>query len=84
LFGIAPGKGTLQPGTDADICLYDPRPPTTLTYEQMWSQARDVDKLYLDIEFQGKVVSTLVRGERVFHKGDILAAKGSGQFVAPG
>jgi dihydroorotase-like cyclic amidohydrolase len=84
LFGIAPGKGTLQPGADADICLYDPRPPTTLTYEQMWSQARDVDKLYLDIEFQGKVVSTFVRGERVFHKGDILAAQGSGQFVAPG
>lgn len=84
LFGLAPRKGTLQPGADADICLYDPRPTTKLTYEQMLSQARDVDKLYLDMEFQGRVALTLVRGRRVFYNGEILAEAGSGQFVAPG
>jgi dihydroorotase-like cyclic amidohydrolase len=81
LFGIAPRKGTLQPGADADICLYDPRPATTLRYEQMLSQARDIDKLYLDLPLQGRVVSTLVRGQLVFHEGEILAPAGSGQFV---
>jgi len=84
LFGVAPRKGTLQPGADADICLYDPRPTTMLTYDQMWSQAKGIDKLYLDMEFQGGVVSTFVRGRRVFHEGEILAPKGSGCFVAPG
>lgn len=83
LFGLAPRKGTLQPGADADICLYDPRPTTVLRYEQMWSQARDVDKLYNGIEFQGRVVSTFVRGQRVFHEGEIVAAAGSGGFVSP-
>jgi allantoinase len=83
LFGIAPRKGTLQPGADADLCLYDPRPMTKLTHDQMWSQAKDVDKLYLDMEFQGKVVSTFVRGRRVFHEGEVLASKGSGRFVRP-
>lgn len=84
LFGLAPRKGTLQPGADADICLYDPRPTTRLSHEQMMSQARDVDKLYLDMEFQGRVVSTFVRGQRVFHQGEIVAQKGSGCFIAPG
>jgi dihydroorotase-like cyclic amidohydrolase len=83
LFGLAPRKGTLQPGADADICLYDPRPASTLTHEKMWSQAKDVDKLYLDIGFQGEVISTYVRGQRVFHKGEILAPAGSGMFIAP-
>lgn len=83
LFGLAPRKGTLQPGADADICLYDPRPLTTLKYDKMWSQAKDVDKLYLDIESQGEVISTYVRGQSVFHKGEIQASAGSGQFVAP-
>jgi allantoinase len=83
LFGLAPQKGKLQPGADADICLYDPRVPAKLSYEQMWSQARDVDRLYLDCEFQGRVVSTFVRGARVFHDGEILASPGSGQFVFP-
>jgi len=84
LFGVAPRKGTLHPGADADICLYDPRPTTTLTYDQMWSQAKGIDKLYLDMEFQGGVVSTFVRGRCVFHEGEILTPKGSGCFVAPG
>ena len=72
-----------QTGANADLCLYNPRPLTTLNYEKMWSQARDVDKLYLDIESQGEVISTYVRGQRVFHQGEILAPAGSGQFVAP-
>jgi allantoinase len=83
LFNVAPRKGTLQPGADADICLYDPRPATVFRYEQMLSQARDIDKLYLNLPLQGRVVSTLVRGQVVFHEGEILVPAGSGQFVRP-
>jgi allantoinase len=83
LFNIAHRKGSLRPGMDADVCLYDPRPATTLRYEQMLSQARDVDKLYLNLELQGKVVATLVRGQVVFQDGEILVPAGSGQFIAP-
>jgi allantoinase len=83
LFGLAPRKGSLQPGADADICIYDPRRPTTLSHEKMWSQARDVDKLYLDCIFQGHVVSTFVRGQCVFHDNEIVTQPGSGQFVTP-
>ncbi|MGB0386294.1 MAG: dihydroorotase [Ardenticatenaceae bacterium] len=83
LFGLAPQKGTLQPGSDADICLYDPRPELVMTHDRMVSQARDVDKLYLGMKMQGQVLYTLVRGQIAFAHGNVLAQAGSGQFVRP-
>ncbi len=83
LFDLAPRKGTIAPGADADICIYDPRPATVMRREQMWSQARDIDKLYEGISLQGQVAATLSRGRFVFREGEILAPAGSGRFVAP-
>ncbi|MEM7343813.1 MAG: amidohydrolase family protein [Chloroflexota bacterium] len=83
LFDIAPRKGALLPGADADICLYDPRPATTMRYEDMVSQARDVDKLYRDVPLQGKVTATFVRGIKAFADGEVLAPAGTGRFVKP-
>lgn len=83
LFGLAPRKGVIQPGADADLCLYDPRPATVLRREQMWSQAREVDKLYENYPLQGQVVATWVRGRLVFRAGEILAPTGTGRFIAP-
>jgi allantoinase len=83
LFGLTPRKGLIQPGADADLCLYDLRPATVFRREQMWSQARDVDQLYRDYPLQGRVVATWVRGRLVFREGEILAPAGSGQFIAP-
>jgi allantoinase len=84
LFGLAARKGTIAPGADADICIYDPKPTTVMSREQMWSQARDVDRLYEGISLQGQVVATLSGGRVVFREGKILAPAGSGRFIAPG
>ena len=83
LFGLAGRKGTLAPGADADVCIYDPRPKTVHTREKMFSKARDVDKLYNGMHLQGEVVATISAGRIVFREGQILAAKGSGRFIAP-
>jgi allantoinase len=83
LFGLAPRKGTMAPGADADICIYDPRPRTAMKREHMLSQARDVDKLHEGMSLQGRVVITLSRGRVVFREGEILAPAGSGRFIAP-
>lgn len=83
LFGLASRKGVIQPGADADLCLYDPRQPTVFGREQMWSQARDVDKLYEGVALQGQVVATWVRGRLVYRDGEILAPAGSGRFIIP-
>jgi len=84
LYGLAPRKGTIAPGADADICVYDPRPETVMTGERMLSQARDVDKLYDGMSLQGQVVATICGGRLVVREGEILAPPGSGGFVAPG
>jgi allantoinase len=83
LYGLAPRKGTIAPGADADICVYDPRRENVMTREQMWSKARDIDKLYDGVTLQGGVVATICGGRIVFRGGKILAPAGSGGFVAP-
>ncbi|HEX9922987.1 MAG TPA: hypothetical protein VGD99_10015, partial [Anaerolineae bacterium] len=52
-------------------------------YDQMLSQARDIDKLYEGRELQGQVVATLCGGRFVFRDGDVTAPAGSGGFVGP-
>jgi allantoinase len=83
LFGLAPYKGAILPGADADLCLYDPRTTTILTQDRLLSQAAAIDHLYADRPFQGSVVATYSRGRCVFRNGEILAAPGSGRFLAP-
>jgi allantoinase len=83
LFGLAGRKGTIAPGADADICIYDPRPEIVMTKDRMLSQARDVNKLYDGMSLQGEVVATVSAGRVVFREGQILADKGSGRFIGP-
>lgn len=83
LFELAPRKGSIAPGADADICIYDPRPVTVFGYAQMLSQARDIDKLYEGVEMQGQVAATLCGGRFVFRAGEVTAPAGSGGFVGP-
>lgn len=82
VFGLEGRKGALLPGADADICLYDPAPTITLNRDTMFSQARDVDKLYDNLEFQGRVIATISHGRVVYREGEILAPRGSGRFLA--
>jgi allantoinase len=83
LFGLGGRKGTIAPGADADICLYDPRPEIVMTRERMFSQARDVNRLYDGMSLQGEVAATISAGRVVFREGEVLAEKGSGRFVTP-
>ena len=83
LFGLQSRKGAVEAGLDADLCVYDPRPPTVMTRDKMFSKARDVDKLYDGMPLQGEVVTTVSAGRIVFSEDEILAERGSGRFIAP-
>ena len=84
LFGLDGRKGTIAPGADGDLCIYDPRPQTVMTRDRMFSKARDVNKLYEGMPLQGEVYATISGGRIVFREGQILAKKGSGRFIGPG
>jgi allantoinase len=81
LFGLAPRKGSLTLGADADIVLYDPRGETTVTRDglltrQQWSA-------FEGRTFRGRIVRTLVRGQDVYRDGEIVAQAGFGRFLTP-
>ena len=83
LFGLYPRKGTLQPGADADITLYDPRTSGTIDSERWLSQSRVTERLYHGKPRHGHVVTTIVNGTIVFDGDRIVGKPGTGRFVRP-
>lgn len=77
-FGL-PTKGTLEPGTDADIVVFDPDETYTITAADNASKADY--SIYEGREVTGRVTKTLVRGEVVAADGVVVGDSGHGQFV---
>ena len=82
LFGLYPRKGSIAPGFDADLVLWDPAKKTVLN-NAMMQHAIDYTP-YDGLEVTGWPVATLRRGEVVMRDGKVQAAPGSGQFLARG
>jgi len=82
LFGLYPRKGTIAPGSDADLVLWDPKRKVTLTNSLM---QHIIDYTpYEGLEVTGWPVTTIRRGQVVMHDGKVQAEPGSGQFLARG
>jgi allantoinase len=81
LFGLAPRKGRLAVGADADVVVLDPEARWTLTAEQLHSAAGWSP--YEGMTLQGRVTHTFVRGRPVFADPLIVGEPGSGRFIAP-
>jgi dihydropyrimidinase/allantoinase len=78
-----PGKGRLEPGADADVTLVDLGAEWTYDHRQAHTLSKQSMQVYDGMRLRGRVVSTYVRGTRVFHEGQITAAPGHGRFVRP-
>ena len=80
-FGLWPRKGTIAPGSDADIVLFDPDREWTL--DGAGSQTRGIDP-YVGRSFRGKVVRTLVRGRTVYNERETVTNPARGRFIQGG
>jgi len=79
LFGMFPRKGTLAPGSDADIILIDPNEKHTLSAK---THHMNVDySAYEGWELTGKVKTVVLRGQVAIDKGQCLVKKGYGKFI---
>ena len=78
LFGLR-GKGSLMPGSDADLVLWDPARRTTLT-NRLMQHAIDYTP-YEGMEVTGWPVATVRRGAVVMREGIVTAQPGSGQYL---
>jgi dihydropyrimidinase len=79
IFGMFPRKGTLAPGSDADIVLFDPAARHVLSAA---THHMNVDySAYEGWEVTGKVKTVLLRGKVAIDQGKCLVEKGYGQFI---
>ena len=72
-------KGTLAPGMDADIVLFDPTREGTISVKT--SKHHCDHALFEGFKTKGDSVSVLVRGEWAKKNGNITIPKGFGKFV---
>lgn len=79
IFGIYPRKGSLLPGADADIQIWDPH--RTLTYGLAVAHHRTDYNLYEGWELVGYPEIVLLRGRKIVDNGEWLGKRGMGQFV---
>ncbi|MFC6864357.1 dihydroorotase family protein [Halomicroarcula sp. GCM10025817] len=77
IFGM-PDKGTLDPGTDADVVVFDPDDTAPITPADNESMA---DFSVYEGREVGRIAKTFVRGELLADDGDVVGESGHGEFV---
>jgi dihydroorotase-like cyclic amidohydrolase len=80
LYGYYPRKGTLSPGSDADIVLVDPDAEYEMTDEMVISKAGWTP--YAGRIFRGRTKAVYLRGNKIAENGTCLAKPGTGEFMA--
>lgn len=80
LFGLYPRKGTIAPGADADLVLWDAQKQVTITNDVL-QHVIDYTP-YKGLSVTGWPVATIRRGQVAMRDGKVVAEPGSGQFLA--
>ncbi|MCI2237447.1 dihydropyrimidinase [Paenibacillus sp. TRM 82003] len=82
LFGMYPRKGTIAPGSDADVVIYDPAGTTTISAQ---THHMNLDhSAFEGARLTGSVRTVLSRGRTIVDRGQYLGSTGHGRFVPRG
>ncbi len=79
IFGMFPQKGSLLPGANADIVIFDPT--TRWTMGQAHSHSCNDWHAYEGIEVTGKIQKVFSRGELIVDGDTLMAEKGRGRYI---
>jgi dihydropyrimidinase len=79
MFGLYPRKGTIAPGADADVVLYDPQASYVISAE---THHMNVDySAYEGLRVAGRAKTVISRGTVLVQDGEYLGRTGHGRFV---
>src|SRR5262245_23653127 len=79
LFGLFPKKGTIQPGADADLVIFDPNFKGTLSAK---TQQMNVDySAFEGFPITGRAETVTVRGRIQVQNGKFIGDQARGQFL---
>lgn len=79
LFGLYPQKGSLQPGSDADLVLWAPK---THTISARHHRSACDTNVYEGMTADVTPETVFVRGQKVYENGEFHVEPGFGQFLA--
>ena len=80
LFGLFPRKGTIAPGSDADLVIFDPERKMIISAA---TQHQRVDYTpYEGMPVQGVPDTVLLRGRVIVRNGEYIGGTGGGQYLA--
>ena len=81
IMGLAPKKGSLLPGADADILVVDLNEEWVFDGTKSFSNTKSIHNIYHGANLKGKVKQTWVRGKLVYQNGCICQPGGYGQYI---
>lgn len=79
IFGLYPRKGTISPGADADLVIWDPK--KQVKYGTEYSQHRTDYNLYEGWELLGYPETVLLRGTVIVYDGEWFGKRGGGRYL---
>jgi dihydropyrimidinase len=82
IFGLYPRKGTISPGSDADIVVWDATIKKSISAARQWQ--RSDHSVYEGLKLHGGPRLVLSRGEAVYADGEVTAEPGRGVYLARG
>jgi dihydropyrimidinase len=80
ILGLAPRKGRLEPGADADLVVFDPAEPWTVTASGQHTKC--AYSLFEGKRLVGRVKKVMARGSLIVDGEDFLGRRGAGRFLA--
>ncbi len=80
IYGLAPRKGVIAVGADADLAIWDPEKKVRITKDLVHDLTGYTP--YEGRELKGWPVTVLSRGEVIVDDGKLSAERGRGQFLA--